>query len=252
MFSKSILAATAAIAMAGSAQAALIAVNSEASFLAQLLAGSKAVETLESFLPGDSAGATGLNLQFGGSTTVAKLLGPDAIFASKDEFGNPIDNAGREAHSGINFWQGGSQPFELVFTQAIQAFGFWGSDIGDFAADCPVGETCSAAPGGGVLTIEFFTKSSDTVAAQSITVSGSTADASQLFWGFFDKSGATYEMLRFTNLTLTGNNVADFQGFDDFTIGAVQVDTNPPSVPEPGMLALAGIGLMAMARRRRR
>ncbi len=121
----------------------------------------------------------------------------------------------------------------IDFDTPVAAFGFYGTDIGDFAGQLTVTLT-SVASEISTLTVPH-------------TISG--ADGSLLFWGFVDTS------TQYTRVSF-GNTAAGFDGFgfDDFVVGDVGQIRPPPPLPEPGILplVLAGLGLAAIARRRRR
>ena len=86
----------------------------------------------------------------------------------------------------------------LTFSPPISAFGFYGTDIGDF---------------GGSLTLTV--RNSSTLVSTPLSVgntigSGGSTSGCLLFFGFKDKT-ATYDRLTFTS----NGSTADFFGFDD-------------------------------------
>lgn len=130
----------------------------------------------------------------------------------------------------------GSGAFEITFAQATAAFGFHAIDVGDF---------------GGTMSLEILDKSGnviDTIAAKNLT--GTAANGSVLYLGVSSDAAATdFWGVRFLS---TGGTSVDVFGFDNFTIaGRDQLVTDPPGtdVPEPGTLALLGLGLLAAGRR---
>lgn len=195
-----------------------------ASFLSNL--SGVGTEDFESFSAGDSSP---LSILFSGSSgdITATINGAGEVRTSP--------SAGRynTTPGGSNYWNTSGQ-FSINFDTAISAFGFYGTDIGDFNGQVTVALT--------------DTDSNVTNLIINNTING--VNAANLFWGFIDLDTA------YTSITF-GNTAAgtDFFGFDDFTIGDRQQITNPDTrVSEPGtwaMFALSVFGLMAYRRRQR-
>ena len=140
--------------------------------------------------------------------------------------------------SGSKYWRvnstSGAGNFSITFDRGVSAFGFYGTDIGDF---------------GGVLSLvltPFGGGPDETliVRPQSAQSAGSGA---LLFYGFAD-TNSVYRMITFVS---SGTSTAeDYYGFDDFVVadrGQIRVPTPPTGMPEPGSLALAGLALLAAA-----
>jgi len=165
-------------------------------------------EDFESFANGSNGSLT---VDFGTAGT-ATLSGSGQILNS--------GNAGRFATSGTNYWNT-NQNFTIEFSQAISAFGFYGTDIGDW---------------GGQITLEFLSGVTTNVTVDN-TVGAN--DSSLLFWGIIDNENP------FTKITFGNTNSDDVFGFDDMTIAvASQVVTNP--IPEPTTLAIFALGLLGL------
>lgn len=194
-----------------------LGVNSTAAradFLSNL-SGGVGTEDFESFASFTSAP---LNLTFPGSTgsLTASLTGAGQVRSGT--------NTGRFATSGSNYIRVVSgNNFQISFGTAISAFGFNGTDIGDFSGQFTL-----------VLT--------DLLGATSnFDIDGSATSGSSLFWGFIDTTNS------YTNIAFTSTAGDDILGLDDMTIGdAAQVVTN---VPAPSTLALMGLALVALSRR---
>lgn len=136
------------------------------------------------------------------------------------------NQSGAVAHSGSEYYlviTGGQQEFSIDFGSPISAFGFYGSDISDSGSHL------------------FLTLTDDNGGTHNLQVTSQTNydNGNQLFFGFIDTS------LSYTKIQFTSDSSGDFFGFDDMTIGDLQqVIVNP--VPEPGSLAMLGLGFLGM------
>ncbi len=163
--------------------------------------------------PGSTGSITG-SLSATGSSNPGGVCG-----ASTGSVGSIGCGFGRFATSGDQYLHTTSSSFELSFSSAISAFGFYGIDIGDFS-----GQIELELSGGGMTTLAL-----DEIVG---------ANGNLVFFGFIDQVD-TYTTIRFTN----SGSGSDVFGFDDLIIGDIgQV----VSAPEPGGLALMSIALFGL------
>jgi hypothetical protein len=191
----------------------------QANFLSSLIG--VGVEDFEGFASGT---ALPIAVNFGAAGT-ATLSGGGSVQAVP----TGTNGVGRYPTSGVNYVETSSN-LVINFSAPVAAFGFFGIDIGDFG-----GQVTVTTVGG--LNQVFNIPN---------TING--LGGGVLFWGIISSS----PLEQIASITF-GNTAAgtDFFGFDDFTIGSLQ-QVRP--VPEPGTVALLGLGLVgvaSLARRRR-
>ena len=183
-------------------------------------------ESFESFT---LASVAPIVLSFTGSN--ATSLG--ATLTGTGQISNNTSNGRWNTSPGGSKWWDVNGSFNIAFNTAISAFGFYGTDIGDF---------------NGQVTLSL-TDEAGNVTLQTVNNTMSGRDGSLLFWGFTDTS-TKYTNISFGNTSTSG---VDFFGFDDMVVGDLGQITSPtPGLPEPGTLALVGLSLLGLAAVRRK
>lgn len=116
------------------------------------------------------------------------------------------------------------------FSQQISAFGFYGTDIGEFD---------------GQVTLETFSGGTSTNLI-TIPTSPENPPVTVIYYGFITDS--PFDKVVFGN---TGGQ-GDFFGFDDFTIGTTEQVVGDSPVPEPATVFLVSFGLIGLGAFRRK
>jgi hypothetical protein len=153
---------------------------------------------------------------------------------------NATDGAdGRFDTSGDGQWWRTAVSFDIDFAANISAFGFYGTDFGDFA---------------GTFLMELLLADGTSVKYDLLDVMAPANAATNGWLQFFgvvdDTNSDQISGVRF-NITQASSDPDDwdFLGFDSFVVGDVEPSND---VPEPGSLALVGASLLGLAAARRR
>lgn len=170
----------------------------------------------------------GEELSFGAAGT-ATLVGSIEVKQNGDYANQTFATEGNQYLAGFT----GS--FAITFSESQAAFGFFGTDIGDW---------------GGRLTLNLTSGAIQSFAIPHTLGSGGyPGDGSVLFFGIVgEEPGDTFVSLSFTN----DSSGADLFGFDEMTIGTMEQVVPPNNIPAPAAILLAGMGtgLVGWLRRR--
>ena len=127
----------------------------------------------------------------------------------------------------------------VTFTNAVGAFGFYATDLGDFGAS---------------LLYELYDANGVKQKDGTIfsAVGAASIDGTLLFWGFVEADLATtYKSLKLVySCSSCGDNL-DGIGFDDMFVVDRQIGGPGPDVPEPATLVLVGLALLGGAAARK-
>jgi hypothetical protein len=111
--------------------------------------------------------------------------------------------------------------FNLKFSSPVSAFGFYGTDVGDYGGQI-------------LLTLTDINGQVSTLLVPNTIGSNGSTSGSVLYYAFLDRTDA------YTNIEFSDTSVPDQFAFDNITVGSVN------AAPEPGAFALMGFGMFAL------
>lgn len=230
MFRNAIAAAIGSLALAGVAQAGLVSLKTDKTGFTGAVQNISTSTFIDSDLdpvafPGDSVDQIQI-------LSLNATLSGGGTFATGDLEGrHAVDENGDTDTSGV-YIEGGTAALTITFGTGIQAFAFWGVDIGDF--DGGTGDPK-------VLKVELFSGGS---MVDFFDLTGSGGGMSN-FYGFVGSSTVTFDQVVITNNTAQATSGTDGQGFSRFMVADAKPGGGGGTVPVPGVLALTLLGLAA-------
>ncbi len=200
----------------------------------------------EALVPGTIVGegfggvATGPYTKFDMADLGASISRVSGGGAAGQVVNNQIDGTeGRFDTSGDGQWWLTAVSFQIDFDADVSAFGFYGTDFGDFEGSFLME----------LLLNDGRTKEYDL--RDVMAPANSPTNGWLQFIGVVDDTNS--DLISGVRFSITQGSTDpddwDFLGFDSFVVGEVATSTD---VPEPGSLALVGASLLALAATRRR